>query len=142
MLKIILDRGTNKCCIKDITKYVHEYQIKRSSTSTKTSTSTSTKYDKYILLPFRLFRCIPHTLPYGSCTQLHSAPTQPPRSPHAAVTPPPRLPHAAVTSPPRHCTQPQSCLHAAATQPPRRLHAAPMLSTPYRRRPKSMCVCE
>ena len=112
MLKIILYRGTIKCCNKDITKYMHEYQIKRSSTSTKTSTSTSRKYDKYILLPFRRFRCRPHTIPYGSCTPLHSAPTPPPRRPHAAVTPPPRS-----------YTHLQRGLHAASTPPPRRPHA-------------------
>ena len=31
MLKIILYRGTNKCCNKDIIKYMHEYPIKRLS---------------------------------------------------------------------------------------------------------------
>ena len=163
MLKFFLDRGTNKCCNKDITKYIHEYQIKRSSTSTKTSTSTSTKYDKYILLQFRRFRCSPHTLPYGSCTPLHSSPTPPPRCRNVAATPlqsaftpPPRLVHAAPTSPPRRShaaptpgTQPPqrptpapSHLHAASTPPhatstpsPRRPHAPP---TPPPRRPDAV----
>ena len=30
MLKIILNRGINQCCNNDITKDMHEYQIKRS----------------------------------------------------------------------------------------------------------------
>ena len=36
MLKIVLGRDINKCCYKDISKYLHKYQIKRSWASTKT----------------------------------------------------------------------------------------------------------
>ena len=74
MLKVILDRDMSTCCNKDITKFLHKYQIKRSSTSTKASASASKKYDnnKYILLPFR---CSPRAASTPPPRRLHTAPT-------------------------------------------------------------------
>ena len=75
MLKIILDWDTNMCCNKEITMYLHKYQLKRSSTSTKTSASTSTNYDRYILIQFRCSPTQPHS--YAAPRRLHAASTPP-----------------------------------------------------------------
>ena len=133
----LFSTGTqNKYCNKDITNYLHKYQLKRSSTSTKSSASTSATYDKYILLPFR---CSPTQPPLPHSP--HAAPTQPPRSSNAGPTmpprrrnagpmPPPRSPQAASTPPQRrpHAapTPPPPCLHATSTPPPRHLYTAVM----------------
>ena len=100
MLKFFLDtvdRGSNKCCNKDKTKYIHKYQI---SSTRKTSTSTLAIYNKYILLPFR-------------------SSTPPPRCPLAASTQPPRHPHADPTPPPLCRNAATLSLLAASTPPPR-----------------------
>ena len=141
-MPIIFFRDTNKCCNKDITKYLPKYQIKRSSTSTKTSASTSTKYDTYNVVhpslstvqvqpPRRLHSAV--RLPQLA-RSLHAAPAQlrpRRRRAHAASTPLTRCPHAAALSRNAASTPPLCCLHAAAlsrnvatTPPPRRLHAA------------------